>query len=66
MRIISPLPADCHLEPLINQGITEFYFGQIPYFWRRRYSLLNSINRRTDGKIKLNQGFCLAKSLREV
>ena len=46
MRIVCPLPSDYAVTPLLRLGIKEFYFGYIPPFWSRQYSLLNSINRR--------------------
>ncbi len=46
MKIMSFIPADCNLAPLIDRGITEYYFGHIPAFWQRKYSMINSINRR--------------------
>jgi putative protease len=46
MKLIAPIPRDYDLLSLIRSNITEFYFGYIPDFWREKYSLLNSINRR--------------------
>jgi hypothetical protein len=46
MKIITFVPSDHVLSPLIDQGIAEYYFGHIPPYWKRSYSLINSINRR--------------------
>lgn len=54
MKIVCPIPIDYNLTLLINSGIIDFYFGYIPYFWRRKYSLLSSINRRYNSREQLN------------
>ncbi|MGD0335619.1 MAG: U32 family peptidase [Candidatus Omnitrophota bacterium] len=46
MKLVVPIPADYNLLPFIRSNITEFYFGYIPLWWKEKYSLLNSINRR--------------------
>ncbi|MDP2905028.1 MAG: U32 family peptidase [Candidatus Omnitrophota bacterium] len=46
MRIITYVPTDLVLKPFIDIGITDYYFGHVPFFWKRSYSLANSINRR--------------------
>lgn len=40
------MPSDYDLAPLIDRGITEYYFGHVPPFWLNKYSMINSINRR--------------------
>jgi hypothetical protein len=63
MKIISYVPSDYRLTPLIDKGITEYYFGHIPFFWRRTYSLINSINRRYQLEGQINSQRILEKLL---
>jgi hypothetical protein len=53
MKIVCPIPADYNIKLLINSGISEFYFGYIPVFWKKEYSLLSSINRRYSSQEQL-------------
>lgn len=46
MQVVACVPCDLDLEPLIERGISDYYFGHTPVFWNRSYSSVNSINRR--------------------
>ncbi|MEK6646228.1 MAG: hypothetical protein AABY84_06115, partial [Candidatus Firestonebacteria bacterium] len=63
MEIVAYVPSDYNLTPLIDKGITEYYFGHIPFFWRRTYSLINSINRRYQLEGQITQLRLLEKVL---
>ena len=52
MKIMCFLPADYNLAPLIKTGITEYYFGYTPPFWQKKYTKINSINRRYEQKVQ--------------
>lgn len=65
MKIVSPVPYDGHLAPLINLGLKEFYFGYIPLYWKNKYSLINSINRRYTAKEQFFSKKAISKLMRE-
>ena len=46
MKIIVPIPNDYKINVLQKMGIDEFYFGFVPTFWKEKYSLHASVNRR--------------------
>mgnify|MGYP001193080346 CR=1 FL=1 len=46
MKISCPVTSDYDIEKLTRLGIDEYFFGFMPDFWRKKYSLINSINRR--------------------
>ena len=46
MKIVCPLPSDYDIKPLLDLSVKDYYFGYIPSYWSKNYSLVNSINRR--------------------
>lgn len=55
MRCVCPFPSDNNILPFLSRGIIEFYFGYIPFFWKKKYSLLNSINRRYSPQAQIKE-----------
>lgn len=48
MRIVAPISKPHEIEKLIEAGANELYCGVVDRQWRRRYSLVSSVNLRHD------------------
>ena len=66
MKIISPVDNLAEVEALLDAGADELYGGYVPEHWRRRFSLLASINQRTFAGAQISDASSLAEIIRRA